>query len=127
MALVCPRCRDDTLVISASLELPGDCRSDEITVQVVDCAACGFEGLAVYEESRRGGFDSESVDHRAHAAAPEVVGSLRRQLAGCRQHANPRCRCAAHVALGEKNANGRWIGLQRYDLGPRMPIGFRKG
>ena len=125
MALVCPDCRGLGLVISHALELP-DSRSDEITLQIVHCAACGLEALAVYEESRRGGFDSDLVDHRAHAAAPELVSAVRKMIVACPNQGNARCRCATHRALAEVDSNGRWIGLQRCELGSRMPIAYRK-
>ena len=125
MALVCPQCHDGTLTVLASLELPSDSRSDEIRLQVVRCTSCGFEGLAVYEESGRGALGSESVDHRAYWFGPEVADAVRRKLAQCPNPTNRRCGCAVHRAFGERDARGRWIGLQRYDLGPRMPIGYR--
>ena len=54
MSFACPECLTKSLKITAKLELPPDSRSDEITVQVVACSRCGFAGVAVYEESRRG-------------------------------------------------------------------------
>jgi hypothetical protein len=125
VGLVCPDCRRDSLSIAASLELPSDSRSDEITIQVVECAGCGFEALAVYEESRRGGFDSGSVDHRAYRTPRGVVHAVRHQLAGCPSPKNARCRCAVHRLLGTKNAAGRWVGLQRFGLGSRLSLEYR--
>ena len=126
MGLVCPDCRRDSLSSAATLELPSDSRSDDITLQVVECAACGFEALAVYEESRRGSFGSESVDHRAYRTPREVVQAVRRELAGCPDPGNARCACAVHKSLGTKNAAGRWVGLKRFDLGARLSIEYRR-
>ena len=122
MPFTCPECLRSALAISLSLELPPDARSDEITVQVVSCAGCGFEGLAVYEESRRGGFDSEVVDHRGYRVPLEAVTAIRRKIARCPNRRNPRCRCATHTFLGKTNAHGRWVGLRDVELGPSFPM-----
>jgi hypothetical protein len=126
MPLVCPACGHAALGVSAALELGSDARSDEITLQIAECSSCRFSGIAVYEESRRGGFDSESVDHRAYRAPPESVAALKERLAGCPRPRDPRCRCAAHKALGRRNAQGRWAGLRDYELGPPMPVRYRR-
>jgi C4-type Zn-finger protein len=47
MSLICPACGSAELAITLSLELPPDAYDDEITLQVVECAGCGFHGLAV--------------------------------------------------------------------------------
>jgi hypothetical protein len=104
------------------MELPADSRSDEITLQVVSCAGCGFAGIAVYEESRRGSLDTESVDHRGYRATPEDVAAVRRTISKCNNPRNPRCKCAAHTKLGRTNSWGRWVGLQALDLGPRFDM-----
>jgi hypothetical protein len=59
MSFVGPECHANSLAITQSIELPPDGRSDEISLQIVACQACGFAGTAVYEESRRGALDSE--------------------------------------------------------------------
>jgi len=54
MAFQCPECkRDSSLRIVQRIEVPPDSRSDQITLQVVRCGSSQFEGIAVYEESRR--------------------------------------------------------------------------
>lgn len=66
MAFICPQCfGKGTLEIKVSMQLPSDSRSDEIALQTVGCSQCGFQGLAVYEESRRGTLGGISQDKRA--------------------------------------------------------------
>ena len=76
MPLIFPDCAARSLTITSSLELPRDARSDEITLQVVRCTRCQFSAIAVYEESRRGGFDSESVDHRGFRVSADDVQAI---------------------------------------------------
>ena len=80
MALQCPDCTLYTLQTAISIELPPDSRSDEIALQVVRCSQCGFSGLAVYEESRRGALDDESVDHRAYRVSAEAVAAVEKAI-----------------------------------------------
>ena len=61
MAFKCPSCQGNSLKIDRSLELPPSGFDDEITVQTVKCEACGFRGIAVYRDPRRGSFDSDSL------------------------------------------------------------------
>jgi hypothetical protein len=116
MPFQCPECQG-TLRITARLELPPDSRSDEITLQTVRCQDCGFAGIAVYEESRRGALDAESVDHRGFRIGAADLRALRRQMRSCPESSNPRCGCAAHQALGRKDGSGRWAGLSDVTLG----------
>ena len=58
MSFVCPECRGASLEIGPRMQLPSDSRSDDIAVQVLQCARCDFRGVAIYEESRRGASDS---------------------------------------------------------------------
>ncbi len=66
MPFQCPECSTKTLKITHKLELPPDSRSDEITLQIIECSGCGFGGIAVYEESRRGALDDDSFDHTGY-------------------------------------------------------------
>jgi hypothetical protein len=110
----CPECSiANSLYISASIELPPDSRSDEITLQIVTCRACRFEGLAVYEESRRGALDSESVDHRGYHASQGDVRELKRLIGDCPKPHDARCSCPTHRRLGRRNAAGRWNALDK--------------
>lgn len=99
MPLICPQCQRGTLRVETSLELPPDARSDEISVQIVECSACGFEGVGVYRESRRGALDDEVVDHVCHTATPEVLSRIHGLIGRCRRQGDASCSCAAHRAL----------------------------
>jgi hypothetical protein len=108
MPFLCPECNNKSLNITFSLELPPDSRSDEIMLQVVECRQCGFGGLAVYEESRRGVLDSESVDHTGYRVAAKDLAAVRRLIRRCPRRKDPSCRCEAHRHLGSRDASGRW-------------------
>jgi hypothetical protein len=123
MAFTCPRCqRHGGLEIKHRLELPRDARSDEITLQVVRCGQCGFEGLAVYEESRRGALDGESWSHTGYEADKEGIRAFKRAVRSCPKRGDPRCTCAAHERYGQRNAYGRWTGLELFELGGSFAI-----
>ena len=75
MPFRCPACHQPSLEIVQSLELPADDQWDEIAVQELRCSgpACGFRGIAVYEESRRGALDSECVVHTGYVLTPAGI------------------------------------------------------
>jgi len=85
MPFLCPSCNKPSLEIVRSIELPPDDEWDEITVQTLVCsgAACGFSGIGIYEESRRGALDSECVRHTGYATlsgdAAKVAALIRRK------------------------------------------------
>jgi hypothetical protein len=109
MAFTCPDCRiSGALAISNAITLPPDSRSDDILLQIVRCGRCGFRGAAIYEESRRGGFDSESWDHRGYRLEAEELAELNRLIKACSSKKNKNCSCSTHRALGKKNEYGRW-------------------
>ena len=109
MSFTCPKCvKSGSLVIEATIELPPDNRSDEIALQVVACAACDFSGLAVYQESRRGAFGSESWDHYGYKVSQEVVDSFAKVIRSCPNPRNAKCKCAAHKRLAVRDRYGRW-------------------
>jgi hypothetical protein len=112
MPLVCPECSSASLKVIASLELPPDSRSDEITLQIVRCSDCGFSAAAVYQESRRGALDSESVDHAGYRLPEAELRGLQRLIRSCPTPGNWRCDCEAHRKLGAQDAAGRWIGMR---------------
>ena len=122
MPFICPECAQRTLAITEALELPPDSRSDEITLQAVSCSACGFAGLAVYEESRRGSFDTESVDHRGYRVSRADLHVILRAVRRCPRPSDPRCGCAAHRELGRTSASGRWDGLRDVELKESFPM-----
>ena len=121
MAFQCPECQSPgSLRITSSIELPPDSRSDEIALQLVACARCGFRAAAVYEESRRGSLDSEAVDHVGYRVARETLESLATQVAACPQPENRGCDCESHRILGRTDDSGRWCGL--VDAAGRFPM-----
>jgi C4-type Zn-finger protein len=63
MALQCPKCNEYSLKITDKMNLPPDSHSDEIIIQIINCDNCDFEGIAIYEEFRRGSLDDESYIH----------------------------------------------------------------
>ena len=112
MPFLCPECSaSKSLKITSKLELPSDSRSDEIALQIVKCSRCGFAGIAVYEESRRGALDSESFDHTGYHVSTKDLKSLEKMIKQCPKPTNQRCGCSVHRTLGRKNASGRWSGL----------------
>lgn len=118
----CPRCGAAELRVSASLELGADSRSDEITVQVAACGACGLLAAAVYEESRRGSLDSEAWDYDGYRLPPERGAELLRLIQGCPRPRDVACTCPAHVRLGVKDETGRWAGLAGWEAGNPFPL-----
>ena len=123
MGFHCPACHTaGSLLIKQRLELPPDSRSDEITLQIVRCGHCKFEGIAIYEESRRGGLGGESVDHHGYYARESDLQRLKKLLRQCPQPRSSRCDCAAHRQLGAKDKSGRWAGLAGIELGRRFVI-----
>lgn len=94
--------------IVQSMELPPDTRSDEITVQTLKCKNCSFDGLGVYEESRRGALNSESFDHRGYYVKTSIIDYITKMIGLCPEPNNPRCNCPAHLALSCADKFGRW-------------------
>ena len=123
MSFRCPACaRASGLAIVRRLELPPDARSDEITLQVVRCQSCGFAGIAVYEESRRGGFGDDHYSHIGYRIEPAQVDAIEAALARCPDPGRPRCRCAVHRTFGRRDAHGRCAGLDELDLRSPFPM-----
>ena len=123
MPFVCPECMTrGTLKIAHSIELPSDSRSDEVAVQIVRCSRCQFHGVAVYEESRRGALDSESVDHRGYKVKAADLKSIMDKIKGCPNPKNARCRCPSHRSLGKKDSGGRWQGLADIEVQDTFPM-----
>ena len=123
MPFVCPDCsRHGSLNIVLSIELPPDSRSDEITIQIVECSDCRFAGIAVYEESRRGPLDSESFHHTGYHVSKSQLRDLRKAIRSCRDRKNWRCRCPAHRMLSRTDAGGRWIALRDLETTEAFPV-----
>jgi len=113
MKFVCPQCRGVSMKINESIELPPDSRSDEIAVQTLKCLKCGFNGLGVYEESRRGSLDSESVDHRGYYVDDCIIASIEKMIGQCPEPNKSSCRCRIHQILSRVNKFGRWNWLDK--------------
>lgn len=123
MPFTCPECHTQSaLRITHRLELPPDARSDDITLQVVRCSQCRFEGLAVYEESRRGALDSESYSHTGYEVGKAQLSALKKAIGRCPKTRDPRCTCTVHEEYGRRDAHGRWTGLDAFDLGASFPL-----
>ena len=99
---VCPGCSGASLVIEHALELGPDGDSDEISIQALRCAACGFCAAASYEESRRGSLDRECWRHSAARITPEHYAQLAATLAACPAPRDAECSCNAHRWFGQK-------------------------
>ncbi len=110
---VCPDCRGTALMIVASMELPPDGRSDEITVQVVRCAACRLIGVAAYEESRRGDLTSEAWTHLGYRLPELLAMELLSLIRSCPAPASISCTCTAHQEIG-RVAGAHWAGVARW-------------
>lgn len=112
MPFLCPECSTPrSLKISLKIELPPDSRSDEIALQVVKCFQCGFAGIAVYEESRRGALDTESVDHAGYYVSADDLKAVSEMMNQCPEPGNRQCGCSVHLRLGRADTSGRWSGL----------------
>ena len=113
MQIICPRCLALSMKITSSIELPPDSRSDEITVQTLKCSKCGFAGLGVYEESRRGRLDSESIDHRGYYMDDSSLASIERMIRQCPEPNQSGCQCRIHRFLSCVNEFGKWNWLDK--------------
>ena len=117
MSFQCPQCSvPGSLNIVSKIELPPDSRSDEITLQVIKCPECGFSGIAVYEESRRGSFDSESFDHTGYYIDTDDLKIIEQMIKRCPKPVNPQCMCSIHRKLGSRNSTRQWNGLDKLHL-----------
>ena len=113
MGFVCPRCLGGSMKITSSIELPPDSRSDEITVQILKCSKCGFSGLGVYEETRRGRLNSESVHHRGYYLDDSTLISIEKMIKRCPKPKKSNCQCKSHLFFYTVNEFGRWTWLEK--------------
>lgn len=121
-SFVCPECGAGALRLIAALEIPADSMSDEITLQVAACGACGLEAAAVYEESRRGSLDSDCWIHGGYRLPAGRAAELLALIRSCPRPADPHCTCPAHARLGVTDDTGRWAGLDPWSPGDRVPL-----
>lgn len=102
MDFKCPSCEGNSLKIDMSLELAaGDV--DETSVQTVKCETCQFRGIAVYRESRRGSFDSDSFWHVGFEVSDGDLEFVLSGLRLCPDRANKHCQCQTHLAWAKRH------------------------
>ena len=107
MAFKCPECLGDKLKIGVGLELPPG-HVDEEQVQTVKCEDCGFRGIAVYRESRRGSLDRESVWHDGYEVSDKDMEFVLSGIQRCPAPTDRRCNCETHLAW----AKFKWVAPQ---------------
>ena len=132
MAFRCPQCKTrDSLQIELALDLPPSRLSEEASLQVIACRACGFRGLAVYDVARGDCPESEAWKHIGYWVSPDAVESVSEAIRSCPEPRNPHCSCPAHTGLRKKELQGRWRGLLELERGHtfamRMFSGSRVG
>ena len=111
MAFECPSCKDtSSLAIHRRVEVRPPAPSSETSVQLVECKLCRFRALALYQESRAGSLESESVSHRGYPLSGPGFESLNEIIKDCPDRLNRRCRCPSHVKLDEFASSGVWPG-----------------
>ena len=108
MSFECPSCLNTTLKISGRLEIPPDSAWDEITLQIVKCRSCDLQGIAVYQESRRGSLDDEIIHHTGYHIPLDELKELKTNLKKCPDPGNTRCNCTIHQKYNQRTTGGRW-------------------
>jgi DNA-directed RNA polymerase subunit RPC12/RpoP len=121
MAFLCSKCSAVALEITDAIIFQPDNRSDEIMLQVIACRRCGFRGLAVYEESRRGALASDSWEHTGYRVGGDELSVILQAIRSCPNPRNPNCGCATHLILGRKSY-GRWVQLRGFDILDSFPM-----
>jgi hypothetical protein len=79
MSFICPRCKQYTLEIKKIAKAVLGPMDDEKSIQLVGCS-CGFKGVAVYEESRRGA--GSVFNHDGYMVPDELVDKLKEKMVG---------------------------------------------
>src|SRR4051812_47255835 len=82
-AFRCPGCGAHRLVITATLDLPGDMLEDEINLQAIACRRCAFVGVAVYCESRQGRLDADHWSHMGYRMRQADYDELQAAIGRC--------------------------------------------
>ena len=103
MAFECPSCNGPKLEISFSLELPSQGDDDEIALQTLKCAGCGFQSVAAYRESRHGSLHSESWSHDGYLIEDEPLERLYDALLVCPAPRDKHCPCPTHASFARQN------------------------
>jgi len=83
------------------MELPPESMFDEMSLQHGECSnySCGFKGVAIYEESRRGSMDRERYHHFGYGISEESFALLRDKMTSCPEPRNAQCQCKTHQFL----------------------------
>jgi len=115
MQYYCPKCSTLSLEIFDIIQFAPDSRSDEIVLQLIGCPRCGFRGVAIYEESRRGRMSGNNWEHNGYRVGGDELTVLSEAIRCCPEPNNPRCRCPVHIILGRRSF-GRWVGLRGFDI-----------
>ena len=124
MGLICPQCHDANMKISSKIELPPDNRSDEIAVQILTCSKCNFQGIAVYEESRRGSFDNDSFSHQGYFVASDLLNDVKDVINQCKNPRNSSCQCKGHRFFKTIDCSGNWIWKDQLNKYKKFNIQF---
>jgi hypothetical protein len=125
MGLICPKCSDTNMKITSQIQLPPDSRSDEVSVQILKCKKCNFEGLAVYEESRRGSLNDESIHHRGYKVSKTLLKEAKEKITHCPTPKNSKCKCSTYIQLKKKNNLGRTMFINDLNHFESFEILFR--
>ena len=125
MGLICPACSLDSLKITSKIELPPNERSDEVTLQLIECNKCGFQGVAVYKESRRGKIDSATFSHRGYTASSEFLNKVRKMIDQCPDPNNAKCRCKTHRHFNDLYRAGNWEWLEEQSKHKSFEIRYK--
>lgn len=104
---LCPQCGAYGLKILQAMDLPPDNRSDDVILQIVECNSCSFKGLSLYEESRRGGMDSESWEHTGFWTTDAAVTEVETFFSQCSTLRDKRCGCDAHKKAVTATCRGK--------------------
>lgn len=108
MSFECPGCKENSLDITFVVELPPDSTDDEVDLQIVECSRCGFQGAAVYHESRHGSLESDSWHHDGYRLGKESLEALIKAMKQCPSPSNRRCRCSFHQSMEEAYMENRF-------------------
>lgn len=121
---VCPDClRLGSLRFVNRLEVDGDALWDEIALQTLVCESCGFAGLAVYKEERRGSFYSETVEHLGYRIDRAGYDVIRGLIEACPNRDAFDCGCPTHATLGSTDpTTAMWNGLAAYSITGNFPM-----
>lgn len=80
----CPGCKKhDALMIKLSVEIPEHTVFDDVDIQSIRCNNCKKSGMGIYEESRRGNLQDETVNHYGYWLDTESQLNLDQLLESC--------------------------------------------